>query len=79
MFSLFRDKKDPSSPDRDIVQKPPKFVPVSDISHFRQFLEDFFGPMNSDLFLIAALRPWFEYASFEYKEAYFSDNLNFDL
>ena len=31
------------------------------------------------LFFIAALRPWFEYASFEYKEAYFPDNLNFDL
>ena len=28
--------------------------------------------------IIAALRPWFEYASFEYKEAYFPDNLNFD-
>ena len=30
-------------------------------------------------FSIAALNPWFEFASLEYKEAYFSDNLNFDL
>ena len=36
------------------------------------------GDLGS-FFSIAALRPWFEYASFEYKEAYFSDNLNFDL
>ena len=36
------------------------------------------GDLGS-FFWIAALRPWFEYASFEYKEAYFSDNLNFDL
>ena len=30
-------------------------------------------------FWIAALRPWFKCASFEYKEAYFPDNFNFDL
>ena len=63
-------KKDPRSPNREIVRKLPKFVPSSDSSHFRHFLEYFSVRWSRIFFPIAALRPCFEYASFEYKEAY---------
>ena len=34
-------KRNHNSSDREIVQKPPKFVPLGNISHFMHFLEDF--------------------------------------
>ena len=46
---------------------------------FWQFSDNFSVGWPRIFFPIAALKPWFECASFEYKEAYFSDNLNFDL
>ena len=79
MVSIKQSKKNPRSPDREIVRKLPKFVPLSDMSHFKHFWEDFSVRWTRIFFPIAGLRPWFKYAYFEYKEAYFSDNLNFDL
>ena len=47
--------------------------------HIFAVFGQYLSRVTSDLFWIAALRPWLEYASFEFKEAYFADKLNFDL
>ena len=44
-----------------------------------QFFDNFPARWTGIGFWIASLWPWFKYASFEYKKAYFSDNLNFDF
>ena len=57
----------------------PKMGYIAQRYKFWQFSDNISVGWPRIFFWIAALRPWFEYASFEYKEAYFSDNLNFDL
>ena len=72
-------KKDPNLSDWKIFQKLPKIGHMAQMFIFRQFSDYFSVRWPRIFFSIAALKPWFEYASFEYKEAYFPDNLNFDL
>ena len=72
-------KKDPSSSDREILQKVPNMAYIAQRFKFWQLSDNILVGWPRIFFWIAALRPYIEYASFEYKEAYFSDNLNFDL
>ena len=65
-------KNDPSSPAKKLSKiclNLAEFLEYTYLAVFGWFL----GPMYLNLFWIASLRPRFKCASFEYKEAYFSD------
>ena len=59
--------------------KTAKYVHFMNMAKIWHLFGDFSVRWTQIFFWIASLKPWFKCASFEYKEAYFSDNLNFDL